>query len=56
MNTLRWLRVPGDMIFAAGALALGWFVFGLKTGWSVTSEREQYSAPTTPGGALEEVK
>jgi len=30
----RWLRVIGDTIFAAGSLALAWFVFGLKGGWS----------------------
>jgi nitric oxide reductase subunit B len=35
MNTIRWLRVPGDTIFAIGALVLGWFVLGLKTGWSL---------------------
>jgi nitric oxide reductase subunit B len=31
----RWLRVIGDTIFAVGTLALAWFVFGLKGGWSV---------------------
>lgn len=35
METLRWLRVIGDTIFAVGVLALGWFVLGLKTGWSI---------------------
>jgi nitric oxide reductase subunit B len=35
MDTLRWLRVIGDTIFALGAVALGWFVLGLKTGWSL---------------------
>ncbi|MGE5498559.1 MAG: hypothetical protein ACM3Q2_10830, partial [Syntrophothermus sp.] len=35
MDTLRWLRVIGDTIFAAGILALGYFVLGLKTGWSL---------------------
>ena len=35
MDTLRWLRVVGDTIFAVGILALGWFVLGLKTGWSI---------------------
>jgi len=35
MEILRWLRVIGDTIFAAGILALGWFVLGLKTGWSI---------------------
>ena len=38
MNTLRWLRVVGDTLFALGVLALGWFILGLKFGWSVTSE------------------
>lgn len=35
METFRWLRVIGDTIFSIGALYLGWFVFGLKTGWSL---------------------
>jgi nitric oxide reductase subunit B len=35
MDTLRWLRVPGDTIFAIGAVLLGWFVLGLATGWSL---------------------
>lgn len=34
MNTLRWMRVPGDTLFAIGALVLGWFVLGLITGHS----------------------
>jgi nitric oxide reductase subunit B len=34
MNQLRWLRMVGDTIFAAGALVLGWFVLGLVTGHS----------------------
>lgn len=38
MEVLRWLRVIGDTIFAIGILALGWFVVGLKTGWSVKEE------------------
>lgn len=40
MEVLRWLRVVGDTIFATGVMALGWFVLGLKTGWSIRSERE----------------
>jgi nitric oxide reductase subunit B len=45
MDTLRWLRVIGDTIFtaeavAAGAVAFGLFVVGLKTGWSVKPETE----------------
>jgi len=35
LQTFRWLRVIGDTLFAFGALALGWFILGLKTGWSV---------------------
>ncbi|MBO9539902.1 nitric-oxide reductase large subunit [bacterium] len=42
MNTLRWLRVVGDSIFAVGVLALGWFVMGLKTGWSLSREPEHF--------------
>ena len=38
MDVLRWLRVIGDTIFAAGAVALGWFVLGLKTGGSNKNE------------------
>jgi nitric oxide reductase subunit B len=32
MQTLRWLRVIGDTLFALGALTFGWFVLGLATG------------------------
>lgn len=38
MITLKWLRVFGDTIFATGALALAWFVFGLKGGWSIKKD------------------
>jgi nitric oxide reductase subunit B len=34
MQTLRWLRVPGDTVFFAGAVALVVFVAGLATGQS----------------------
>lgn len=34
MNTLKWLRVIGDTIFAIGTIGLALFVIGLKTGWS----------------------
>lgn len=39
MEKLRWLRVIGDTIFALGAVSLGWFVLGLKTGWSLERQR-----------------
>ena len=35
MQTLRWLRVVGDTIFAVGAFALVYFVFGLSAGYSI---------------------
>ena len=35
MDKLRWLRVVGDTTFALGAITLGWFVLGLKTGRSL---------------------
>lgn len=34
MQALRWLRAPGDVLFAVGAALLGWFVLGLLTGHS----------------------
>jgi nitric oxide reductase subunit B len=37
MQTLRWMRVPGDVLFALGAALLGWFVLGLLTGHSYQS-------------------
>lgn len=32
--TFKWLRIVGDTLFAAGTLALAWFVLGLTFGWS----------------------
>jgi nitric oxide reductase subunit B len=29
------MRVIGDTIFALGTVALAWFIFGLKGGWSL---------------------
>jgi nitric oxide reductase subunit B len=42
MDTLRLMRVIGDTLFAVGVAALGWFVLGLKTGWSVTGETDPF--------------
>jgi len=39
MQTLRWMRVPGDTVFAVGAIGLVVFVVGLKTGRSFLKER-----------------
>jgi nitric oxide reductase subunit B len=38
MQTLRWMRVPGDTVFFVGAVALVVFVAGLKTGHSFKKE------------------
>lgn len=46
MDTLRWLRVIGDTLFGVGVLALGYFVIGLKTGWTVKSTTDLSHAPT----------
>ena len=35
IETFRWLRMIGDTVFAAGTVALAWFVIGLRTGWSL---------------------
>ena len=29
METLVWMRVPGDIVFAAGAVILAWYAIGL---------------------------
>jgi nitric oxide reductase subunit B len=44
MDKLRWLRVIGDTVFALGAVSLGWFVLGLKTGWSFTEKQQVLEA------------
>lgn len=42
VHFFHWLRVIGDTIFAIGALTLGWFILGLKTGWSLLDEKQDY--------------
>lgn len=39
MHTLRWLRVPGDILLAVGELLLVIFIIGLKFGWSLKDKR-----------------
>ncbi|MDX9973295.1 MAG: nitric-oxide reductase large subunit [FCB group bacterium] len=51
MANLRWMRVPGDIIFAAGIFALAWFVLGLKTGWSIDHEAATVPVEATKQGA-----
>ena len=45
MQTLRWMRMVGDTIFAAGIVSLVLFVAGLTTGWSI-QRSEGWSAET----------
>ncbi len=40
MQTLRWMRVPGDTVFFLGAVALVLFVAGLKAGYSFKTEKQ----------------
>lgn len=47
LQKLRWLRVLGDTIFACGAVGIGWFVLGLKTGWSYADQSEEEQAVET---------
>ncbi|MBM3270414.1 MAG: nitric-oxide reductase large subunit [Candidatus Sericytochromatia bacterium] len=42
LDFIRWLRIPGDSLFAAGVAALTWFIVGLRTGWSVSREEEPW--------------
>ncbi|HTP30122.1 MAG TPA: cbb3-type cytochrome c oxidase subunit I, partial [Anaeromyxobacteraceae bacterium] len=52
MSVLRWMRIPGDTVFAIGALVLGWFVLGLRVGWSLRQKGrvEQGSTEVTGMG------
>jgi nitric oxide reductase subunit B len=45
MQTLRWMRVPGDILFALGAAILAWFVLGLLTGHSFRKEKDDIKRP-----------
>jgi nitric oxide reductase subunit B len=47
MQTLRWLRLVGDTVFAVGIVALVVFVAGLTTGWSI---RRGQDWPAATGG------
>jgi len=56
MQKLRWLRVIGDTVFALGAVGIGWFVLGLKTGWffaKESEEQEMLAVGARKAGALE---
>lgn len=42
MDIFRWLRMVGDTIFAIGAVVLGWFVVGPKTGGRSQKNKSQF--------------
>jgi nitric oxide reductase subunit B len=42
IQTLRWLRIFGDVVFSVGSVALALFVGGLKTGWSIDKTQKLY--------------
>lgn len=42
LQTLRWLRIVGDTVFAIGSVSLALFVIGLKTGWSIDKSKKLY--------------
>ena len=39
MQTLRWLRIPGDIFVALGEVLFVLFVIGLHFGWSKKGKR-----------------
>ena len=39
IEIFKWLRFIGDTIFALGSVALTYFIFGLKGGWSYQSKK-----------------
>jgi nitric oxide reductase subunit B len=52
LGTLRWMRVVGDTIFAAGMLGMGWFVVGLKAGWSLTGAKRTLAQGAPAAGRV----
>jgi nitric oxide reductase subunit B len=50
MQTLRWLRVPGDTIFAVAALVLVAFVFVGRSVSTASSEEQLPDAVRIPSG------
>ena len=45
MQTLRWLRMPGDTLFALGAIGFVVFVFGLGLGYSIEAKGRPAAGP-----------
>jgi nitric oxide reductase subunit B len=42
LQSLKWMRIIGDTVFAIGSVALTLFVLGLKTGWSIDKTKKLY--------------
>ncbi|MDO5731444.1 MAG: nitric-oxide reductase large subunit [Corynebacterium sphenisci] len=54
LTVLRWLRTPGDVLFALGAVSIGVFMVGLLTGHSLkrrSAGRSVAGSPETAGEA-----
>jgi hypothetical protein len=51
MNTLRWLRVPGDTRFALGAVALVLFVLKVVRGRPMRQTVQEPWPTEAPSGA-----
>ncbi len=49
LQTLKWMRVPGDTLFAVGAIAVVLFIFGLRFGWSVRVDLAPRTVPVAGG-------
>jgi len=45
LQVLRWLRAIGDTLFASGILSLGYFIAGLRFGWSIRPEDRVVAEP-----------
>jgi nitric oxide reductase subunit B len=45
ITILKWLRAPGDIIFAVGIATIVFFIFGLATGHSLVGPKPTETAP-----------
>src|SRR5262249_30786925 len=56
MQPLRWLRVPGDTLFAIGAIGFVIFIFGLGFGYSLEDQRRPTASARRRGDRGAEVE
>jgi hypothetical protein len=49
IETLRWMRMVGDVVFLLGVASLARFVIGLRTGWSFQKGTLPAPSPARPG-------